>query len=108
MSSSYSCGPPGSVLLVLKMLAFVSKKRAEHHGVNPVTTKAERVKLVGLIISTLGFDVVWGCSAAFVFKEAGVSTICLLLFDPVNIAIESILTTVKYVVKGQGFQQGCE
>ena len=105
MSLSYSCGPPGSALLVLKMLAFVSKKRAEHHGVNPVTTKAERVKLVGLVISTLGFDVIWGCSAAFVFKEAGVSTICLLLFDPVNIAIESILTTVKYVVKGQDFNK---
>lgn len=83
-----------------KMLAFVSKYRAEHHSVSPITTKSERVKLLGLLFSILGFAVIWGGSAIFVFKEAGFSTLCLLLFEPIIVAIDTVFIIVKYITNG--------
>ena len=84
-----------------KMLTFIAKSRAEHHNVSPIITKSERVKLLGLLFCILGFDLIWSCSAVLVFEEAGLSTLCLLLFEPVLVAIESILIIAKYFINGQ-------
>ena len=61
--------------------------------------KADRVKLIGLIVSTqpTSFGEVQQCLYS---GGRGFYNLSLLL-DSVNIAIESILITIKYVLKGE-------
>jgi hypothetical protein len=82
----------------LKLLGFVCKERAEYQAVIPGVSPRDRAKLAALLSCVLSIDVCLGYGVLVVFAETDESTKLLLLFEPLVIALRTMLTLVKHAV----------
>ena len=86
------------VLGFLKMVCLLAKDRFEHLAAHPNTPRRDHTRILGLLLLILGADLCWFELCLFLFKEAGMSVILLLVVECLTLFLDFAQTLVKYTV----------
>eukprot|EP00164_Ancoracysta_twista_P000408 GFYU01000556.1.p1 GENE.GFYU01000556.1~~GFYU01000556.1.p1 ORF type:complete len:791 (-),score=102.07 GFYU01000556.1:196-2568(-) len=87
-----------SILGFLKIFTLLCRDRFEYLTFSPTTPMRTHSKMIGLLL-TIGFsDMFWFSVCVFLFHEAGVSVLLLLLFECVSVFLHTCQTLIKYII----------
>eukprot|EP00249_Psilotum_nudum_P016374 c25791_g1_i1 orf=659-2437(-) len=85
-----------AILGFLKMFQGSARDRLERLNASPTATMLSHVRVFAVLVLVLLSDLFWIHLCIFIFKDAGISTFLLLLFEPLIIALDTIQAVVVH------------
>ncbi|MCO5576559.1 hypothetical protein L7F22_030371 [Adiantum nelumboides] len=88
-----------SVLGFLKVFQGLAKDRLERLNASPTATMFAHGRVFAVLVLVLMFSLFWIQLCVFMFKDTGINTLLLLLFEPLSMAFDTLQAVVIHGVQ---------
>ncbi|MCO5568331.1 hypothetical protein L7F22_022030 [Adiantum nelumboides] len=88
-----------SVLGFLKVFQGLAKDRLERLNASPTATMFAHGRVFAVLVLVLMFSLFWIQLCVFMFKDTGINTLLLLLFEPLSMAFDTLQAVVVHGVQ---------